>query len=464
MLPTQLAELLGDDPAGAAEALDLVTGLDRCLERGFARLGDEGAAALAAVAGALAATPLGDAAAVAAAKLTAGSVDHAHLLLLAGARSALLGALADALLAGFDSATGRARSPWEGPAPLAGGAGGPLVGCRSWLDELAITGWRGVDHDLVASAEPTIQALLAEPAWRRLAVLVDGLAAELGASCPVGALERLPLTRWADLWARAMLLAEGPAATPVGTVSGRLLPLGVDLQAHATAFQAQVHAVLEPAGGGQARLVRISVGAAKVDTIVGPSMWRLLDDHRVLLAALADRRAIDVDGLPIGAGGDLHWRDAQVTLGPPADPFATARVQLAAAVAPSTAPLERHPVAIAEPVLVEGYTVTSGPSGGLTLEAGDQGLPVDTGRLSSCGPLTPAVVAASSACIGLLRWDDGWRLQPLAVLGTGRRRGVAVHAGDWAMGPTDPKVAKAVAKLGDPVAVLRERAGRLLRK
>jgi hypothetical protein len=267
-----------------------------------------------------------------------------------------------------------------------------------------------------------------------------------------------------------MLLAEGagvPAGVPAGaapaTVSGRLLPLGVDVQAHATAVQAQVHAVLEPAGGGQARLVRASVGAAKVDTITGPAVWRLLGAHPVLLGALADQRAIDVSDLPVSPAGDLRWRDGQATPGAPADPFATARVQLAAAQASAPAPLERHPVAIAEPVLLEGYTVT-GAGLDLALEAGGQALPLDTGRLATCGPLTPAAVAASSACVGLLRWDAGWRLQPLAVLGSGRRKGVALHAGDWAMGPTDAKVAKAEAKLGDPVAVLRERAGRLLRR
>ena len=41
---------------------------------------------------------------------------------------------------------------------------------------------------------------------------------------------------------------------------------------------------------------------------------------------------------------------------------------------------------------------------------------------------------------------------------------VAVHNGDWAQGIPDPKVAKAEAASGDAVAVLRERAGRLLRK
>lgn len=55
-------------------------------------------------------------------------------------------------------------------------------------------------------------------------------------------------------------------------------------------------------------------------------------------------------------------------------------------------------------------------------------------------------------------------LQPLAVQAKAGRKTVTAHNGDWALGPTDPRVAKALAKAGDPVAVLRERAGRLLRK
>ncbi|MGO4758335.1 hypothetical protein AB4212_58680, partial [Streptomyces sp. 2MCAF27] len=223
-----------------------------------------------------------------------------------------------------------------------------LAGSRSWLRELAIAGWRGVGHDLISAADQTIEALLAEPELRRLAVLLDGLAAELRASSPLATAERLPARRWADLWARAVTLSwEGGrsgAAPPVESVSGRLLLLGVDVHEHGTAVQAQVHAVLEPADGAPARLVRTSVVAAKVDTIVGPALWRLLHGHPTLLTALAERRALEVADLPLLAGGDLVWHDDRATAGEPADPFATARVQLAGALAPPVPPLERHPV------------------------------------------------------------------------------------------------------------------------
>ncbi|MFG2072324.1 hypothetical protein [Nonomuraea maritima] len=501
MLDVQLDELLAEVPAGAGEALDLVTGFDDALGYGFARVAEEPAAALSALAGALAVTPLGERVGEAVAKVTAGSVTDEHLAVLAGARAALLGAVHDALLTRFDTALARARAPWDAPASDAtpsdatetasgpatnragGGAavGGPgggaagdgavrgpaanlLAGCRGWLREIAIVGWRGVDHDLVSSADRVIEALLTVPELRGLAVLLDGLATELRASSPVATMGQVPARRWADLWTRALLLAQqGPwqAAPGEGELaSGRLLILGADVHEHATAVRLQVHGVLEPTGGGPSGLVRTSVAAAKVDTIVGPTVWRMLAGHPVLLGALAGHLAVEISGMPLLPGGDLVWHDDRASAADEADPFAVARVRLADATAPPVTPLDRHPVRIAEPVLIEGYTVE-----GDTLALGGSTVRFDLDRLPSCGPLTPELVAASTACVGLLRWDAGqWRVQPLGVQATVKKKPVTAHTGDWALGPTDPKVVKAEAKAGDVVAVLRERAGRLLRR
>ncbi|KAB8195937.1 hypothetical protein FH608_010675 [Nonomuraea phyllanthi] len=460
MLDVQLGELLGDGPPGVGEALDLVAGFDGALTHGFARVGEEASGALAALAGALAASPLGDRMAEAAEKVAAGSVGDEHLAALAGGRAALLGAVHDALLARLDTAVGRPRAAWqaaEGPSR----SDNVLAGCRGWLRELAITGWHGVDHDLVTSSDQAIEALLGEPELRGLAVLLDGLAAELRASCPVATMDLLPARRWGDLWTRALLLSQkGTWHGAAEPVSGRLLILGADVHEHATVVRVQVHGILEPAGGAPSRLVRTSVAAAKVDTISGPSVWRLMGAYPVLMGALAGHLSLDISDMPLLPGGDLVWHDDRASAGEEADPFATARVQLAEAEAPPVPPLDRHPVRIAEPVLLEGYTID-----GETLGLGGHSLPLALDRLPSCGPLTPQLVSASTACIGLMRWDGGrWLVQPLAVQATVKKKPVAAHNGDWATGPTDPKVVKADAKAGDVVAVLRERAGRLLRK
>ncbi|SCG40360.1 hypothetical protein [Micromonospora humi] len=516
MLAAQLTQLHDDAPAGLAQALAVVDGVDDTLTRGLARVAEPDAAAWAALAEAVGGTPMAARAGEAVRAATTGALTEEHLTVLAGARAALLGAVHDALLDRLDTTLHRSRVPWAaatgtppdttdagaptgatapgaptgtatgtaadaipGAAAVATAPGPPIgtatgrpadaaparAGARAWLHELTLTGWRGADHELLSGAAAPVEAALAAPALRRLAVLLDGLAAELRAGLPVTDPARLPARRWADLWTRGVLLAAGAAAeaTAPEQVSGRLLPLGVDVHEHDTAFQAQLHALLEPAGGGTPRLVRVTVGAAKVATIVGPAGWRLLEACPVLLKALAERRSMTVTDLP-AYGGDLHWVDARAELAEPADPFATARVLLAGATAAATPPLQRHPAAIAEPVLVEGRVVRDA-AGDLVVDLDGAVIPLAADRLPAAGPLTPTLLAAATACLGLLRWDDDrWLLQPLAVRATVKRQAVEAHNGDWACGVTDTKAAKAEARAGDAVAVLRERAGRLLRR
>jgi hypothetical protein len=427
-----LADALRDRPDGLDDALALVDGLDDVLVEGLARISDAGAAALSALAAAVAGSPLASPAAEAIGKIIAGTVTDEHLAVLAGVRAALLGAAHDALLTGVDAAIGRSREPWSA-SPAAPAEGRLLSGARSWLRELAIAGWRGVDHDLAAGGAQAIQALLADPSARRLAVLLDGFAAELRAS-------------------GVLLSHDGFASFDAVPVHGRLLILGADLHEHPTVFQAKVHGLLETADG-RVRLVRAAVAAPKVDTISGPSVWRLLAAFPIFRAVLAERRAAELSGMLLTPAGDLLWDESAAAAGEPADPFAIARVRLGAAGGLPSSPLDRHPAAIAEPVLIDG-----------SVDLGD-GVTVDVDRLPAAGPLTPALVAASTACIGLLRWDAGrWVVQPLAVQAVVRKKPVAVHAGDWALGPTEAKAAKAEAAAGAAVDILRERAGRLLRK
>ncbi len=475
------ADLLAGTVDGLDEALAAVDAFDEVLVGGLLRPQPAQAAGLAGLADAVAGTPLAARAAEAAAKAAAGAAGEDHFTALAAARAALLGSVHDALMARVGEATGRPRGE-AGSGPVTSG-GEPsanlLTAARSWLSDLARCGWRGIDHEVVAGSAQVVSAMLPDPALRRLATLLDGFAAELAACCPGAALERVPVRRWADLWSRAMLLTlPGGAAggAPAGTATGRLLPLGVDLQEHATAVQAQVHAVFEPADGSASRLVRAAVSAPKPDTVVGAGLWQLLRPRMALLAAVGEGRSMELTGMPVTAGGDLLWSDEHARAGEPADAFATARVALPAAADPVTAPLDRHPACIAVPVFLEGYAVgqeekvgeTQGESesgGGVTFTVAGQPLSVDTDRIPVAGPLTPEAVAASAACIGLLRWDDGvFSVQPLAVERSVRKRTVAVHAGAWAGGTADKAGAKAEKAAAAAVAVLRERAGRLLRK
>jgi hypothetical protein len=123
-------------------------------------------------------------------------------------------------------------------------------------------------------------------------------------------------------------------------------------------------------------------------------------------------------------------------------------------------------VRLVHPVFLDGYTAEQDSDDEtVTFTLAGHRMAVDTDRLPVAGPLTPKAVAASTACIGLLRWDAGrFVLQPLAVETTVRKKTVAVHAGAWAGGTTDKAGAKLEKAATDAVAVLRERAGRLLRK
>ncbi|MCX4986122.1 hypothetical protein [Streptomyces sp. NBC_00572] len=466
-------DLFTDPVDGLDEALTAVDAFDRVLVSGLLRPQPAQAAGLAALATAVAGTPLAVTVAEAADKAAAGAAGEDHCVALAAARTALMGSVHDALTDRVADITGRPRAERNTPDTAADEPGANvLAAARAWLCDLARAGWQGIDHELVAGAAPVVSAMLPDPRLRRQATLLDGFAAELAASCPGATLDRVPVRRWADLWTRAMLLTlPGATRTPDPSLAtGRLLPLGVDVQEHATAVQAQVHAVFEPADGTEPRLVRAAVSAPKPDTVVGAGLWQLLRPRMSLLAAVGEGRAMDLDAMPVTAEGDLVWDDERARTGEPADPFATARVILSTATDPVTTPLDRHPARIAVPVFLEGYAAEGeaedggGDDGQLAFTFAGHRLAVDTDRIPAAGPLTPEAVAVSGACLGLLRWDAGvFVLQPLAVETTVRKKTVAVHAGAWAGGTTDKVGARAEKAATDSVAVLRERAGKLLR-
>jgi hypothetical protein len=466
------ADLLASAPDGLDEAIAAVDAFDQALVAGLVRSQPAQAVGLAHLTEAVAGTPLASRVAEAAEKAAAGVAGEDHFVALAAARTALLGAAHDALMAQVQEATGRSASAAEaGQATGREAAENLLTAARSWLSDLARAGWQGLDSDVVAGSAQVLSAMLPNPSLRRLAVLLDGFAAELAASCPGATMERFPARRWADLWSRALMLTlpGGLAAAATEKATGRLLPLGLDLQEHATAVQVQVHAVFEPADGAGSqstgpRLVRASVSAPKPDTVIGAGLWQLLRPHMSLLSAVSEGRAMELTDMPLTVEGDLIWSDKLARRGEPADPFATARVVLPTAADAPTAPLRRHPASIAVPVFLEGYAVAK-DGDALTLTVAGHPLAVDADRIPVAGPLTPGAIAASGACIALLLWDDGeFRVQPLAVETTVKKKLVAVHAGAWAGGTTDKDGVKAEKAATEAIVALVERAGRLLRK
>ena len=293
---------------GLAAALDVVTGFDTVLVAGLLRPGAAQVGALTALAHAMSGSPLAARVAEAVDKLVAGSAADDYLAALAGARSALLGAVHDALLDRVDEATGRSRAAWPQQA-VAEPRANLRAASRSWLSDLAIAGWRGIDHDLVAGSAQAVQALLADvelsPSrrfstaspgnWRLVPRCHDephtcasmgGSVVARRASGPAGSPSRprpRPRRPPAAVRSRPARALDGRTGSgPRGVRAGRR------------------HA--RPAHAGE------RVGAeARHDR--RPGIWQLLRPHSGLLAALGEGRAVEIVEMPVTDGGDLLWRD-----------------------------------------------------------------------------------------------------------------------------------------------------------
>ena len=145
------ADLLGGTVAGLDEALAAVDAFDQALVAGLLRPHPAQAAGLTQLAQAVAGTPLASRVAEAAEKVAAGVAGEDQFVALAAGRTALLGSVHDALMAQVAEATGRPRS--EAAVPVHGEqqAANLLAAGRSWLSDLARSGWQGLDNDVVSA-------------------------------------------------------------------------------------------------------------------------------------------------------------------------------------------------------------------------------------------------------------------------------------------------------------------------
>ena len=493
-------------PEAVTRAAALVRGLDACLLVGFGRLGAEQSAALAAWGRALGGTPLGAALGRSLAALGANEFVPRHVAVLAAARAAVQGAQYAALRAQAAECLGRsadgpdssgAERPGDGTAMSDGtarGSGGAVAvlcdSARQWLMELAITGFKQLDAATLAPFSATLENLQSNPNTGRLACLLTGFQQEMLAALPIGKGSAVPVYRWADLWTRAMvgsLAAErgqDAGATPVGKVSGTLTVLGVDLRQHATFVSAVVYGILQQGGGGgggaeAGRVVRVTLNSYKVGDLRGREVWRCFAaDQGVLplLRAVSTHVPLKLKDMTLLASGDLLWDGSATEAGgKPADVFRVAAEWLgpgSAARWPGVMPADRHPVQLGEPVLMQGVRVEAREDDGgrgedhvVVVEDDELALPLMTARLPPGGELTREDALAADTVLGLLRFDaGGWRVQPLAVRPGAAREKRALGAAF--VGSDALEVATKKPKKGEPntLAVLQERAGRLLRK
>jgi hypothetical protein len=440
-------------PPGIAETSAIVARLDEPFRAGFA--GGRHQDVLTSIERIFAGSPLEMLLAESVPALGRGELQERHFVALAAARAALQGAQYDTLLRQVRSALGRPAELDAAPDPQIAMPEPILDGIRHWLMELAITGFARLDANAVQPFLTTLAQIRERPKLARLSFLLTGLTDELLAAAPVTRPEDMPLLRWCDMWSTAMLNAIGSADCPeLQPVAGTLYPLGLELRENAQIVSVVVYAVL--ANDSKATLVRLTWSRFKVEAIRGDTIWLLFPDVEPLLDALSQGRALDIRDMPLLPSGDILWDAERARLGEKCRPLDIAARSLAPqasdpAFVTSLPPLDRHPVQLAEPIVLMDYTLQDDE---LQLPD-DVCLPLDT-RWNANADFTRDALASSAVLFGLLRFDAGrWALQPLAG---------ASRAGKLTfVGQSGAKLFKKPPKI-NAVAILEERASRLLRK
>lgn len=420
-------------PDGVTAAAGVIAGLDGCLKVGFGRLAAEHADALQALADAVAGSPLAEPVADAVTAVAENQFLDKHFAALALARAALQGAQHDSLVAEARGALGRPPLDAADPQPASPVGDGPVAvwqeSARNWLMEIALAGFARLESETLAPFTATLERLQDEPAATRLAAVLTGLQNELIRALPIDE-AGVPTYRWADLWTRSMVAAvRAPAAAEGESIAGEFLPIGGDFRRHGFFVSLEVYGLLN----GE-RLTRVPLSAYTVDVLAGDDLWRAFPESaHPLLEALSSSEGVQVKGATLLPTGDLLC-DGQWKKGNPAKVLDVCAAAMGEDItAPRAAAVDRHPLHVAEPVLL-----------------GQMTLPVATGRAFTTDDLTPDHVAKAKRVFGLLRFDGGaWAVQPLRADGKFIGAAAAKHL-------KPPK--------NDPLGQLRERAGRLLRE
>lgn len=458
---------LQSPPDGTAELADAVAALDQCLLSGFARFDSSHETTLNSLHRIFRGTPLHEALDQSLPALLRNEFVERHFAVIAAVRSALSGSWHDALQRQCADALGRtfddktasvATTPPDTPPQVAVW----LESTRQWLMEIALAGFAKLERANLLPFLRTLEQIQAEPQLLRLSTLLTGFINELLNAVPVADAKNVPLTRWADLWTRAMTNTLAIPPEPASeAVSGEFACLGIDLHRHANMISLMAYGVLTT--DAEARFVKTTLSSYKVDAIIGNETWLLFTDAAPLFEALAKNQTLQLTDMPLLPTGDLIW-NGQAAAGKKFNPLKQAEEWFApgASASPTACamfPADRHPAQIAVPIFLKNYTVAPEENGAIWLDFGAAGrLPVATQRLCAFSELTPEVAANSAQMFGLLRFDQRrWEIQPLGVAATIKKKNVVMFSGESAAA-----VLKKPPKTST-IAILQERASRLLR-
>lgn len=462
-LPASLATL----PTPVQAVLNLVDDLDQCFRVGFANLEPSHQVTLHAWQRIFNGTPLQQAGEEAIAALQQYEFSKSHFAVIARLRAALQGAIFDQLQYQARSELGRttivAVTPQSSTADVPSHLQPLLESICQWLMEVALIGFTRLDTSTLMPFTTTLEKLQAEPLLIRQSALLTGLFNELMSKRSSIDSNNLPVCRWVDLWTRATIGARSLPLQGAKPVSGTLELLGINLQQHAHLVSLVAYGLLTV--DGQPQFTRLTLSAYKVDAIQMDEIWLLFPQAVTLLDAFAQTKKLRLNEVLMLPTGDLLLPEADLllsgkgTVGGKYNLMERAAEYFAvgASGVPATCwlhPCDRHPVQLAEPIFLKGYTVQSTDS--LTLHWKDTpAIPIAIERLGRMSTVTAEAIAASSELFGLLRFDAGrWAVQPLVV---------TVGKKTIATGQTAAKVLKSPPKTST-VGILQERASRLLRQ
>ncbi len=433
---------------------ELIQAIDQLLLSGFTNLNHSHQTSLQRLAQVYRGTPLEQAMLSAVTDLSNGVFQPASFVLLAAARAALQAAQHDQLAQQLRAQLGRPNTDQLAPITPALESTPPLLsGVQHWLMDLAVVGFSRLEPAMINAFAGTLIQIQTNPDYLRTAAILAGWLHEL-----VLQPEQLPLFRWSDLWMRAMLSTLSISATPaMQSVSGTLYPLGIEWRQHATLVSLVVYAVLEADTGSQ--LVTITQSAYKVAAIQHDQLWLLFPEASLLFDSLSTGKALVVKHQPILGTGQLLWDAQAASLGDKYDLLELAECHFGLnAKQPIAqaqhAPEQRHPVHLAEPIVLSKYQLEQ-TAEGCTLTVAEHRFKLDLGAISG-SEIDVEVLESAQRLFGLLRFDAGeWFVRPLA---TSLKKGKPLF-----IGLENGKVFKKAPK-NNAVGILKERASRLLRE
>lgn len=446
-----LIDALAQLPPGSAETADLLATIDACLLTGFSSAPPY--SMLGALQRSFQGTPLAERVKRSAEALGQSIFQPEHFVALAAARSALAGAVYDALRAHALGTLGRTDTT-AAPTTLMSPTTTPLLeSAQHWLMELAISGFSRLSAESLLAIQPTLAELRAQPQQISAATLLSGFVNELKLALPQLNTSPIPLQRWCDLWATTMLHCVGWAdSTEATVVDGTLFPLAIEIREHATMVSLLGFGLLEQSD--RRDVVRLTWSRYKSSSILGSEAWLLERDAAPWISALTQGNAFMVKQAKLLPSGDLLWDTDTISPGPS---YKLAELVIRHFVpnaaeplsAPAVPPLARHPIQLAEPLVLRGCTLTETHVS--TAEGETLALRIPNSA-SNFGDLP----LACDWLFGLLSFDAGaWCIHPL----------VAAKPKGKPNFPVAP-IAKLIQKppKNSSIVVLEERASRLLRK